>query len=62
VQNEVASLHMLDHPNIVKLFDAFEDDDSFHLIMELCSGGDLASKMHHNGKPFEEKIVIKIMH
>lgn len=30
-----------DHPNTIKLYDVYEDKDSYHLILELCSGGEL---------------------
>jgi calcium/calmodulin-dependent protein kinase I len=31
----------VDHPNIVKLFDIYEDDKYFFLVMELMVGGEL---------------------
>jgi len=34
-------MDVLDHPNIVKLHASFEDSDCMHLVMELCSGGEL---------------------
>lgn len=40
-----AYLHLqLDHPNIVKLYDVFEDEDSYHSVLELCEGGSLSKR------------------
>jgi len=41
VYNELESLLELDHPNISKLYDVFEDDMCVYLVTELASGGDL---------------------
>ena len=38
---EIELLKQLDHPNIVKLFEYFSDDDKYYLITEYCKGGDL---------------------
>jgi hypothetical protein len=41
LRNEVKILKMLDHPNVVKLYETFEDEDTLHIVLELCDGGDL---------------------
>lgn len=39
--NEINALKKLDHPNIIKLFEIYEDEDDVYLVQELCSGGEL---------------------
>ena len=41
LQNEIDILKEVDHPNIVKLFDIYEDDKYFFLVMELMMGGEV---------------------
>jgi len=41
VREEFAVLKRLDHPHVVRIFEDFEDDRSFYLLMEQCKGGDL---------------------
>jgi len=41
LQNEVEVMKMLDHPNIVRLYETFSEEDKLHLVMEHCAGGDL---------------------
>jgi len=31
----------LDHPNILKLYEHFEDEKNVYLVTELCTGGEL---------------------
>lgn len=38
---EIKILHKLDHPNIVKYFETYEDQHHMYLIMEYCNGGEL---------------------
>lgn len=33
---EVSILKNLDHPNILKLYEIFEDEESYYLVTELC--------------------------
>jgi len=56
-QNEIKILSMVDHPNIVRLFEVIEDDKYFNLLEELCTGGELLSKVK---KPLKEKEIAKI--
>jgi calcium-dependent protein kinase len=44
-QNEIKILAMVDHPNIVRLFEVIEDDKYFNLFQELCTGGELSKKI-----------------
>ena len=40
-------LHLqLDHPNIVKLYDIYEDADEYHSVLEYCEGGTLSKRAH----------------
>ncbi|XP_074570147.1 calcium-dependent protein kinase 20-like [Curcuma longa] len=46
VRREVAIMrHLPAHPNIVNLKDTYEDDQSVHLVMELCEGGELFDRI-----------------
>lgn len=42
---EVAILKSLDHPNIIKIFDMYEDDTNIYLVIEYCSGGELFDRI-----------------
>lgn len=41
IQLEVDIQYQLDHPNIIKLYDHYEDETNIYLILEFCSGGQL---------------------
>jgi len=43
LRKEIDAMRRLDHPNIVKLYEIFEDEESIHMIMELCTGGELVA-------------------
>jgi calcium-dependent protein kinase len=32
---------LVDHPNIIKLYETYEDSKYIHMVMEMCVGGDL---------------------
>lgn len=38
---ETNILKELDHPNVIKMYETFEDGDYVYLVMELCEGGEL---------------------
>ena len=57
-QNEIKILAMVDHPNIVRLFEVIEDDKYFNLLQELCTGGELAKKIQTT--QLKEKEIAKI--
>jgi len=41
LENELAILKSLDHPNIVKLFEIYEHNKNIYLVTEICEGGEL---------------------
>jgi len=41
VREEFAVLKRLDHPHVLRIFEDFEDDENFYVVMEPCRGGDL---------------------
>ncbi len=41
LQSEVDILSQLDHPNVVKLFEIFDEGDFLYLVLELMSGGEV---------------------
>ena len=50
VRREVQILHHLGgHPNITLLKGAYEDKYNVHLVMELCSGGELFDRIVSRG-------------
>src|SRR5689334_16993613 len=51
---EIDILKNLDHPNIVKLYEVFEDKTSIYLVTEICSGGELFDEIVAR-KQFGEK-------
>lgn len=54
--NELEILHQLDHPNIVRLYEYFEDDATYHLVTEYMPGGELFDYIIHN-KSCSESII-----
>ena len=60
-QEEFKILTALDHPNIMRMFEFFEDEKRYYVIGELCKGGELFDEMQRKGR-FTEKdaaIIIK---
>ncbi|KAG7886439.1 hypothetical protein KL938_000092 [Ogataea parapolymorpha] len=45
VENEVALLKLLDHPNVVRFVDYYESPSSFYLVTELATGGELFDRI-----------------
>ncbi len=61
VMNEIAIMKSLDHPNIVRIYEYFQDDRYMFIVMELVKGGELFDKIieaHH----FSESVAANIFH
>ena len=61
---EVDIISSLDHPNIIKFYETYNDKFYFHIVMELCRGKDLLYRIYKN--KMDEKniclIIMKILH
>ena len=59
--NEINILRAMDHPNILKIFEFYSNKDSYSIITEYCSGGELFNEIKENG-PFDEKYSAFVMY
>jgi len=50
LKTEINLLRATDHPNIIKLYDTFEDEKHLYLVMEECNGGELFQRLADNAK------------
>jgi len=58
---EVVIASELDHPNIIKLYEVFEDNRNFYLVMELSTGGELFDAVV-DAQSFNEWQAAHVMH
>lgn len=59
-RQEVANMKLMDHPNIIRLYEVFEDEQKVYLVMELCTGGELFDRIVKKGH-FSEREAAVIM-
>jgi calcium-dependent protein kinase len=53
-------LKRLDHPNVIKLYEMYEDEKRYYLVTELCTGGELFDEITIRGQFEEEHAAIII--
>ena len=65
-RNEIETLKLCQHPNIMRLYEIYENADHLYLVLEHLSGGNLHSYMKVHGfsvpETFAYKCVIAIAH
>ena len=61
-QNEIEALRKLDHPNIIKLFEIFEDATNFYLVQEYESSIYMKYRLVKGGELFDELVRRKTFH
>ncbi len=61
LEREVDILQMVQHPNIVKLYDIKMTENHYYLIFEYCNGGDLTSLRKKLGGKVPEPLVRHIL-
>ena len=66
IEKEIDIISSLDHPNIARFYETFNDDKYFHIVTELCRGKELSKLIKQNGGKIKEKncriIIMKILH
>eukprot|EP00434_Breviolum_minutum_P018714 symbB.v1.2.016514.t1/scaffold1256.1/size241426/2 len=58
LKNEIEIMKAVDHPNIIMLYEIFEDHRYLCLVMELCSGGTLLGRLKLTGHFCEDHTAI----
>jgi len=48
----------LDHPNIIRVYEEYEDSRYYHFVMEYCRGGELFERVIKKGAFSEKKTQI----
>lgn len=51
-------MRLLDHPNIIKFHAFYETDNTYYMILELITGGNLKDYIHKQGKCNEQECAI----
>lgn len=60
LMREIQMLRLLDHPNIVKIHEVFEDELAYHIVMELCTGRELLECLSDSGH-FNENTASQVL-
>ena len=50
LEQEIKNLRSLDHPNIIKILEYFDDSQNIYIVMENCDGGELLKVVEDNFK------------
>lgn len=50
IDKEIVMMKLMDHPNIVRIYDVFESDKELFLILEYVDGGELFDYLVNNGR------------
>jgi len=63
-KSEIDVMRDLTHPNIVELYDVYENNKSLMLVMELCQGGELFQRIAAyaaKGRAYNEKLAANVL-
>ena len=60
MQNELNIMHEIDHPNVIKMYEIYEGEKHFYVVLELLRGGELF-KYICDDENFSEKTILELM-
>jgi len=58
----LTTIERLDHPNIVKIYDMYKDNDSLYIVSEFLEGGSLFQRITIDGFKYKEEHIAEIIH
>ena len=64
LKTEVELMTKLNHSNIIKMYDVFEDERFLYIVMELCTGGELFDRIiqkTESGVSYSERDAARLM-
>lgn len=62
VRTEIEILKVCQHPNIIRIFDIFENMEAVYVLMEFCDGGDLFTRLEKVKFKIPEKKAANYIH
>jgi serine/threonine protein kinase len=63
LQRELKFLKVIDHPNVVRFHETYQDDTNLYLVMEHCEGDDLMDELRQrrkDGNNFREEELVQL--
>ena len=58
LQTEIQILRKLDHPNIIKLYEVFEDEKNLYLVQEYIFANSVTAKVESSLKDSRSKAIL----
>jgi calcium-dependent protein kinase len=63
LKEEIIIMQEIDHPNIIRLHETFENDEYIHLVMELLRGGELLDRLNsQRNNNYSERVACGYIH
>lgn len=62
VKQEIEIMKMLQHPNLIRLLDVFENTDYIYIVMEIMEGGDLFGYLEKRHFRLPERTAARLVH
>lgn len=62
VYKEITVLRKINHPNIIKLYEVYENEMYIHLVIEYLKGGELFQRLQNKGTYSEKDASLAIKH
>ncbi|KAL8670919.1 MAG: hypothetical protein Q9168_004565 [Polycauliona sp. 1 TL-2023] len=57
IEREVLIMKLIEHPNVINLYDVWENRGELYLVLEYIEGGELFDHISHNGKLPEHEAI-----